>query len=117
MVSGTTTYSEDNKGLRYAQFDSDYSTPVVEPFEVDAHVQRMRDGSLYMTEKPKKKRSQAKMLWRYKYCSLSLTVQNRIHFTYDRQCEHLSWEDIARDLVNGAYKAVEFMNKQEDLNR
>ncbi len=73
MVAGMTTYYQDETGLECAQFNADFSTPVTKPYEINAKVQRMRDGSLYITEKPKRLKSRAMCLCKTAHGSASAT--------------------------------------------
>ncbi len=107
MVYGMTSYYQDEKGMKYSQFNSDFSTPVVSPYSIKAHVQRMRDGTLYVSELPKRSRSQAEVLFKTTHGTLSKGKDNRHRLTFmvdDNKLEHFcQW------LMEETPKAVAFM--------
>ena len=107
MVYGMTTYYQDEKGMKYSQFNSDFSTPVVSQYSIKAHVQRMRDGTLYVSELPKRSRSQAEVLFKTTHGTLSKGKDNRHRLTFmvdDNKLEHFcQW------LMEETPKAVAFM--------
>ena len=117
MVGGTASHYQDENGMQYAQFDADFSSPIVTPCEFNAHVQRMRDGSLYVNEKPRKPRSLAIALWRGYCACLSLTVQDRIQFTFSMDNSVFTEREIAAMLGKASAAARLFLIQDKNRNQ
>lgn len=79
-VDGIMTIDKTEDGLRRLDFlcTEDVET---EPFSGEFKVQAMHDGSIYMTEKPKRKRN--KPLFRQDNSSLSLGKNGRYYFVFN----------------------------------
>ena len=103
MVGGTATHYQDENGMQYAQFN--------------AHVQRMRDGSLYVNEKPRKPRSLATVLWKGYCACLSLTVQDRIQFTFSMDNGVFTEREIAAMLGKASAAARLFLVQDKNRNQ
>jgi hypothetical protein len=109
QVAGMTTYFETSDGLRVAEFNADYATPVAKPYEMTAHVQRLRNGSLIMTEKPKRRVSHAKTLWRGKHTTLSLTIQGRLLMTHNRNILIVSEREAVKEMAQEVTDAMAWL--------
>ena len=90
----------------------------MDPFEGIFKVQGMRDGNLYMTEKPKRTRNKA--LFREDNSSLSLGQNGRYYFVFSLDEEQV--EDLPQQLVRQAkaiaqkvIKSLEFLGKPSVL--
>ncbi len=115
MVYGMTSYYQDENGMKYSQFNSDFSTPVVSPYDIKARVQRMRDGTLYVSELPKKIRSQAEVLFKTTHGTLSKGKDNRHRLTFMVDDDKL--ECFCQWLMEETPKAVAFMYNYIENNK
>ena len=96
--------------MHCAQFNSDFSTPIVNACEFEAHVDRKRDGSLYIEERPRPKRpqrSRAITLWRGKKSTISKCLDKTHRLTFIVPDSEL--RDFCRYLMEDAPRAVAFM--------
>ncbi len=73
------TFGECENGLRFADFECCEDVEM-EPFVGNCKVQIMRDGNVYITERPKRTRNRA--LFRDDNCSLSLGKNGRFYFVF-----------------------------------
>lgn len=78
-LNGMMTFGECENGLRFADFECCEDVEM-EPFVGDCRVQMMRDGNVYITERPKRIRNRA--LLRDDNCSLSLGQNGRFYFVF-----------------------------------
>ena len=78
-LDGMMTFGECENGLRFADFECCEEVEM-EPFVGDCKVQVMRDGNVYITERPKRIRNRA--LLRDDNSSLSLGQNGRFYFVF-----------------------------------
>ena len=78
-LNGMMTFGECENGLRFADFECCEDVEM-EPFVGDCKVQVMRDGNVYITERPKRIRNRA--LLRDDNSSLSLGQNGRFYFVF-----------------------------------
>ena len=78
-LNGIMTFGECENGLRFADFECCEEVEM-EPFVGDCKVQVMRDGNVYITERPKRIRNRA--LLRDDNSSLSLGQNGRFYFVF-----------------------------------
>ena len=83
-LDGMMTFGETDDGLRVLDFAATEAA-AVEPFTADCRVQGMRDGNVYITEKPKRLRN--KPLFREDNCSLTLGRDGRYYFAFSLPAE------------------------------
>ena len=76
-LDGMMTFGETDDGLRVLDFAATEAAEL-EPFTADCRVQGMRDGNVYITEKPKRLRN--KPLFREDNCSLTLGRDGNYYF-------------------------------------
>ena len=79
MVEGLMTFGKQESGLRTLDFEC-CEDVAAEAFQGDFHVQGMRDGNVYMTEKPKRHKN--KPIFREDNCSLSHGKDKRYYFYF-----------------------------------
>ena len=97
MVEGLMTFGMLETGLRTLDFECCEDVEA-EPFKGDFHVQGMRDGNVYMTEKPKRVRNKA--LFRDDNASLSQGQDKRWYFYFSLDEDQL--EQLPEKLVRQA---------------
>ena len=85
-LNGMMTFGECENGLRYADFECCEDVEM-EPFVGNCKVQIMRDGNVYITERPKRTRNQA--LFRDDNCSLSLGQNGKFYFVFSMPAAEL----------------------------
>ena len=78
-LNGMMTFGECENGLRFADFECCEDVEM-EPFVGDCRVQVMRDGNVYITERPKRIRNRA--LLRDDNSSLSLGRDGKYYFVF-----------------------------------
>ena len=83
-LDGMMTFGKLDDGLNVLDFAATEAA-VVEPFTADCRVQGMRDGNVYITEKPKRLRN--KPLFREDNCSLTLGRDGRYYFAFSLPAE------------------------------
>ena len=83
-LDGMMTFGETDDGLHVLDFAATEAA-VVEPFTADCRVQGMRDGNVYITQKPKRLRN--KPLFREDNCSLTLGRDGRYYFAFSLPAE------------------------------
>jgi hypothetical protein len=96
-LEGMIVFSKLETELRTADFECCEDVEM-EPFEGIFKVQGMRDGNLYMTEKPKRVRNQA--IFRDDNSSLSLGRNGKYYFVFSMSEERV--EEIPHELVRQA---------------
>lgn len=105
------TFGKLETELRTLQFEccEDVDT---EPFKGDFHVQGMRDGNVYMQQRPKRKRNKA--IFRDDNASLTKGVDGRYYFCFSMDEDQLGQlpeklvhqasaiaQKVIRELING----------------
>ena len=85
-LNGMMTFGECENGLRFADFECCEDVEM-EPFVGDCKVQVMRDGNVYITERPKRIRNRA--LLRDDNSSLSLGQNGRFYFVFSMPAAEL----------------------------
>ena len=78
------TFGKLDDGLNALDFSS-FEAVEMEPFTATCKVQAMRDGNVYITEKPKRVRN--KPLFREDNCSLTLGRDGRYYFAFSLPAE------------------------------
>lgn len=83
IMSGKTTYYENENGVHYAQFDADCELPMLNRREFCATVRRLGNGTLQVMPKAtgQRVRSRAITLFRTRHICLSLGIDRRLHMT------------------------------------
>ena len=81
MVDGMMAFGKLENGLRTLDFEC-CEDVVAEAFQGNFHVQGMRDGNVYMTENPKRKRKRKSPEFRDDNCTLSLGTDNNWYFKF-----------------------------------
>ena len=79
MADGLMTFGETDNGLHILDFMCTECVEM-EPFLTDCKVQAMRDGNVYITEKPKRVRGKA--LFREDNSTLTLGRDGRYYFVF-----------------------------------
>lgn len=85
-LNGMMTFGECENGLHFADFECCEEVEM-EPFVGDCKVQVMRDGNVYITERPKRIRNRA--LLRDDNSSLSLGQNGRFYFVFSMPAAEL----------------------------
>ena len=96
-LNGMMVFGECENGLRFADFECCEDVEM-EPFVGNCKVQIMRDGNVYITERPKRTRNQA--LFRDDNCSLSLGQNGKFYFVFSLPAEQL--DELPGQLVRQA---------------
>ena len=96
-LNGMMTFGECENGLRFADFECCEEVEM-EPFVGDCKVQVMRDGNVYITERPKRIRNRA--LLRDDNSSLSLGQNGRFYFVFSMPAAEL--DELPAQLVRQA---------------
>jgi len=96
-LNGMMTFGECENGLRFADFECCEEVEM-EPFVGDCKVQVMRDGNVYITERPKRIRNRA--LLRDDNSSLSLGQNGRFYFVFSMPAAEL--DKLPEQLVRQA---------------
>ena len=96
-LNGMMVFGECENGLRFADFECCEDVEM-EPFVGNCKVQIMRDGNVYITERPKRTRNQA--LFRDDNCSLSLGQNGKFYFVFSLPAEQL--DELPEQLVRQA---------------
>ena len=85
-LNGMMTFGKCENGLHFADFECCEEVEM-EPFVGDCKVQVMRDGNVYITERPKRIRNRA--LLRDDNSSLSLGQNGRFYFVFSMPAAEL----------------------------
>ena len=96
-LDGMMTFGKCENGLRFADFECCEDVEM-EPFVGDCKVQVMRDGNVYITERPKRIRNRA--LLRDDNSSLSLGQNGRFYFVFSLPAAEL--DELPAQLVRQA---------------
>lgn len=109
-VDGQMTFGQDNEGLKIADFACAENV-MLEPFRGRCFVQMMRDGNVYISELPKKKRN--KPLFREDNSSLSKGRDGRYYFYFSLDEEQLQQlpVELVRQARAIALKVANELNK------
>lgn len=107
MVEGLMTLGMLETGLRTLDFECCEDVEA-EPFKGNFHVQGMRDGNLYMEEKPKRVRN--KPLFRDDNCSLSKGRNGRYYFYFSLPEEQIG--ELPQQLIRQAGSIARKVLKQ-----
>ena len=88
-----------------------------EPFKGDFHVQGMRDGNVYMQQKPKRVRN--KPIFRDDNSSLSLGRNSRYYFVFSMPSQRADElpEELVRQACAIAKKMVAYLSDIEIVDR
>ena len=86
MVDGIMAFGKLENGLRTLDFEC-VEDVMAEPFVADFRVQGMRDGNVYMTEKPKRHKN--KPIFRDDNCSLSHGSNGKYYFVFTMDDEDI----------------------------
>ncbi len=86
MVDGLMTFGETDNGLHTLDFMCTECVEM-EPFLANCKVQGMRDGNVYITEKPKRERN--KPLFREDNSTLTLGRDGRFYFIFTMEEGHV----------------------------
>ncbi len=97
MVEGMMIFGKLENGERTLDFEC-CEDVAAEPFKGDFHVQGMRDGNVYMQQKPQRLRN--KPLFRDDNSSLSHGRNGRYYFVFSMDDEEL--EQLPRELTRQA---------------
>ena len=101
-LDGMMTFGKCENGLRFADFECCEDVEM-EPFVGDCRVQMMRDGNVYITERPKRIRNRA--LLRDDNSSLSLGQNGRFYFVFSMPAAEL--DKLPAQLVRQASAIAE----------
>lgn len=96
-LDGMITFSQFENGMRAADFECCEDVNI-EPFSARCKVQAMRDGNVYITQLPKRKRNTP--LYREDNCSLSLGQDGRYYFSFNLPAESIT--QLPQELVRQA---------------
>lgn len=109
-VDGSMTFGQDNEGLKIADFACAENV-MLEPFRGRCFMQMMRDGNVYISELPKKKRN--KPLFREDNSSLSKGRDGRYYFYFSLDEEQLQQlpVELVRQARAIALKVANELNK------
>ena len=110
MVEGMMTFGKLETGQRSLDFEC-CEDVAAEAFHGDFHVQGMRDGNVYMTEKPKRHKN--KPIFRDDNCSLSHGHNGKYYFvfTMDDDCLGELPQQLVRQAGNIAQKVIRELTK------
>ena len=97
MVEGLMAFGKLETGVRTLDFEC-CEDVAAEAFQGTFKVQGMRDGNVYMTENPKRKRNQP--IFRDDNCSLSLGRNGKYYFVFTMDDERL--RELPQKLVQQA---------------
>ena len=97
MVEGMMAFGKLENGQRTLDFEC-CEDVAAEAFHGDFHVQGMRDGNVYMTEKPKRHKN--KPIFRDDNCSLSHGHNGKFYFVFTMDDDRLG--DLPQQLVQQA---------------
>ncbi len=95
QLNGLMTLRKLNNGLNTAYFHCTEDDVKTTPFIAFCKVQGMRDGNIYITERPKRKRNNP--LYRQANSSLSLGHDGRYYFQFSISEDNLA--DLPQELV------------------
>ena len=97
MVEGMMAFGKLENGQRTLDFEC-CEDVAAEAFHGDFHVQGMRDGNVYMTEKPKRHKN--KPIFRDDNCSLSHGHNGKFYFVFTMDDDRLG--ELPQQLVQQA---------------
>jgi hypothetical protein len=110
MVEGMMTFGKLETGQRSLDFEC-CEDVAAEAFHGDFHVQGMRDGNVYMTEKPKRHKN--KPIFRDDNCSLSHGHNGNYYFVFTMDDDRLGElpQQLVRQAGNIAQKVIRELTK------
>lgn len=105
QIEGTMTFIETDNNMHLLDFTNDEDAMMM-PATFESKVQVMRDGNVYITEKPKRKRN--KPLFREDHSSLSLGHDGKYYFYFAMSAEQVDElpEKLAHEALTIAQKVV-----------
>ena len=111
-IDGFMTLGRQDDGMRFCDFQCTEDV-TMEPFRGLFHVQAMRDGNIYVTEKPKRIRNTP--MFRDDNSSLSLGRNDRYYFVFSLPKERLHElpEQLVRQAGRIAMKIASYMSDLE----
>ena len=115
-IEGFMTLGRQDDGLHFCDFQCTEDV-TMEPFKGMFHVQAMRDGNIYITEKPKRIRNTP--MFRDDNSSLSLGRDNRFYFVFSLPKERLCElpEELVRQAGEIARKMVSYLSDLKIIDR
>jgi len=115
-IDGFMTLGRQDDGMHFCDFQCTEDV-TMEPFKGDFHVQAMRDGNVYITETPKRKRNRA--LFRDDNSSLSLGRNSRYYFVFSMPSQRADElpEELVRQACAIAKKMVAYLSDIEIVDR
>ena len=110
-IEGFVTIQKKDDGLHTADFQCCEDVQM-EPVKGDFRVQMMRDGNIYMDEKPKRKRNKPK--FREDHSSLSITSHRQIYVVFCESVDEINEapKNMVREVQRLA-KKLEALKEQE----
>ncbi|MCR4816645.1 MAG: hypothetical protein K5842_05630 [Bacteroidales bacterium] len=96
-LDGMMVFGKCENGMRFADFEC-FEDVEMEPFVGNCKVQIMRDGNVYISEKPKRTRNRA--LFRDDNCSLSLGKNGKFYFVFSLPAADM--DELPEELVRQA---------------
>ena len=115
-LEGMMTYSRMDNGLHSLDFAA-YDCGEMEAFVGDCKVQAMRDGNVYITEKPKRVRNTP--IFREDNCTFSLGRDERYYFVFSmekRQVKQLP-EALVHQALSIAQKVSRVVLKKKEVKK
>lgn len=115
-LEGLMTFGMTQNGLHTMDFQCCEDVEA-EPFKGDFHVQGMRDGNVYMQQKPKRVRN--KPIFRDDNSSLSLGRNSRYYFVFSMPSQRADElpEELVRQACAIAKKMVAYLSDIEIVDR
>ena len=115
-IEGFMTLGRQDDGMHFCDFQCTEDV-TMEPFKGMFHVQAMRDGNIYITEKPKRKRNTP--MFRDDNSSLSLGRDNRYYFVFSmekRQVKQLP-DALVHQALSIAQKVSRVVLKKKEVKK
>ena len=114
MVEGMMAFGMNENGQRTLDFEC-CEDVAAEPFTSDFKVQGMRDGNVYMTERPKRHRN--KPIFRDDNCSLSHGHNGKYYFVFTMDDEELGRlpQQLVQQAGNIARKVLKEMIFEKEV--
>ena len=119
-VDGMMSYGQQADGLMTADFQNYDTETCVEEFDGNCHVQRMRDGNLYLTElpKPKHKKGRGEKLYRGADSTLSIGQNHVVYFSFwmDENLLDFAPDALIHQAINAAGELRKFIGQRDFLD-
>lgn len=116
-VDGMMSYGKQEDGRMTADFQNYDTETCVEEFDGKCHVQRMRDGNLYMTELPKKqhKKGKGEKIYRGADSTLSLGQNHVVYFSFwmDEELIDLAPDALIHQAINAAGELRKIIERRD----